>query len=93
VVGITATTLLINNAYRIASLIRKVFPNTKIVFGGHHPTALPEEVIKKEQVDAVVTGEGEGAVKELLEGKPLSEINGLVYKDRNGKVFLTRREN
>jgi radical SAM superfamily enzyme YgiQ (UPF0313 family) len=39
-----------------------------IVFGGWHPTALPDEVIKKPCVDQVVVGEGEQAVLEILKG-------------------------
>ena len=39
-----------------------------IVFGGIHATAVPERVLGNPQVDAVVRGEGEGALLDLLEG-------------------------
>lgn len=87
-VGITSTTLPANNAYKTASIVREVFQNTKIIFGGHHPTALPEEAISKESVDVVVRGEGEIAVKELLDRRPLDEIDGIVYKDEGGKIIF-----
>ncbi len=87
-VGFTSTTLQINNAYKIARAIKEVFPNSRVVLGGHHPTALPEEAIKKEGVDIVVIGEGEITVEELLRGRPLSEINGIVYKDKNGQIIF-----
>jgi radical SAM superfamily enzyme YgiQ (UPF0313 family) len=38
-----------------------------IVFGGIHPSALPELVLKEECVDTVVIGEGEKAMLQLVE--------------------------
>ena len=89
-VGISATTLSINNAYKISSVMKKVFPNTKVVFGGHHPTALSDEVINKNEIDIVVRGEGEITMEELLKGSPLNEIDGIVYKDKNGKIIFNK---
>ena len=40
-----------------------------IVFGGIHPTAVPEEVIKNESVDYVIVGEGEHVFPELLDSR------------------------
>jgi radical SAM superfamily enzyme YgiQ (UPF0313 family) len=37
------------------------------VFGGIHPSALPELVLKEECIDTVVTGEGEKAMLKLVE--------------------------
>ncbi len=37
-----------------------------VVFGGIHPTIVPEEVIKKEFIDFLVVGEGEAALLELV---------------------------
>ncbi len=82
-VGITATTLQIDNAYKIARAIKEVFPNSRVVLGGHHPTALPEEVIKTKKVDVVVKGDGEATVKEILDSKPLNEIDGAILKNKN----------
>jgi anaerobic magnesium-protoporphyrin IX monomethyl ester cyclase len=89
-VGITATTALINNAYAIAQIFKKEFPDTKIVLGGVHPSVMPEESIK--YADFVVVGEGEVAFCELANGKKLNAINGLVYTDRTGVHFNRQRE-
>jgi radical SAM superfamily enzyme YgiQ (UPF0313 family) len=85
-IGITATTPLIDNGLKIAKKCRRLFPNAKIVFGGVHPTVLPEEVLKEECVDFVVRGEGEETTKELLQGKDASKIMGLSYKIA-GEIF------
>jgi len=42
--------------------------NVPVVFGGIHPTATPESVIARDAVDAIVLGEGEEALAELVEG-------------------------
>lgn len=54
-VGITASTPRINAAYALADLYRGL--GVKVVLGGHHVTAMPEEAL--EHADAVVCGEGE----------------------------------
>ncbi|MCK4325303.1 B12-binding domain-containing radical SAM protein [bacterium] len=39
-----------------------------IIFGGIHPTSVPEEVLKNDCVDMVCLGEGEGAILDLANG-------------------------
>lgn len=61
-VGITAFTAHINRAYEIADGFRKL--GTKVVLGGYHPSALPDEAIQ--HCDSVVIGEAEYAWPQLL---------------------------
>lgn len=79
-VGITATTPLINCAYSLAKIFKKRFPEITVVFGGVHPTVLPEEVLGNPDVDIVVREEGELTMKELVGGTELSKILGISYK-------------
>lgn len=62
IVGLTATTLLAPDAYRIADFCRK--ENILTVMGGVHATILPEEALK--HVDIVVKGEGELAMLDIV---------------------------
>lgn len=61
-----------------------------IVFGGIHPTSVPERVIKNDFVDFVVIGEGEHALLELADsverGKPVHKIRN-VWSKGNEKVI------
>ena len=52
-----------------ALLLAKAIKNSKnhIVFGGVHPSALPEDTIESEYVDAVVLGEGENAFLDIVQ--------------------------
>lgn len=84
---ITATTPLINNALSIASLTKKIFKKSKVVFGGVHPSVMPKEVLSNSQVDFVVIDEGENTAKELIRGVAEEKILGLGYK-KKGKIFI-----
>lgn len=53
-------------ALSIASLIKKEI-DIPIIFGGVHPTILPEDVIANNSVDMICIGEGEEALLELMD--------------------------
>lgn len=79
-IGITATTPLIYNALEIAEICKNLFPDSKVVFGGVHPTVMCEEVLSNENVDYVVRGEGEETFSQLVKGASKEKISGLSYK-------------
>ncbi len=74
----------------IIQVLRSRYPHLKFVIGGHHATAVADELVHKQGVDFVVLSEGELTILELAnaleQGKPLDSIDGLVWKDgRNEK--------
>ena len=60
-----------------------------VVWGGPGPTTIPEETIRNQYIDTVVTGEGEYTLKELTDAlrykKSLHGIKGLWFKE-NGAI-------
>jgi radical SAM superfamily enzyme YgiQ (UPF0313 family) len=62
-VGITAFTSNINRAYAIARMYRE--KKIKVIMGGIHSSMLPDEALQ--YADTVVTGEGEGIWKQVIE--------------------------
>lgn len=68
-VGISSLTAQIDEAYAVADVYRA--RGTKVVLGGLHVSALPEEAL--EHADAVVVGEAEGAwptlIRDAVEGR------------------------
>jgi radical SAM superfamily enzyme YgiQ (UPF0313 family) len=70
------------------SKIAKEF-DMPIVWGGVHPSLIPEQVLENNLVDMVVKGEGEITLLELAnaleKGKKLDGIKGLWYKE-GGKI-------
>lgn len=81
--GITATTPIVNNAYRISEIIKKYHPGSKVTLGGVHVTALPEEALNRYSVDYVIRGEAEDSFVNLVRAKPLKSITGISYKANN----------
>jgi anaerobic magnesium-protoporphyrin IX monomethyl ester cyclase len=73
-----------------AESIRKLSPSTHIIFGGQHPTIMPEQVMKKDCIDSICIGEGEDIwadfLKRLRAGLPLDGINGLWFR-RDGEII------
>jgi len=63
-VGITANTPQVKQAWRTAHMIKEVH-DCLIVLGGPHVSVLPEESCEKPYVDVVVRGEGEEAWIEI----------------------------
>ncbi len=56
----------IGSALRLSRELKRRFPHLPIVWGGWHPSILPEQCVSSGVVDAVVIGQGEGAFAELL---------------------------
>ena len=75
-----------------AKIVRKL-TNGKIpiVWGGPHPSTIPEQTLQSEYADVVCIGEGDETFKELVgalaEKRPLSEVKGIAFKD-NGKIVI-----
>jgi len=87
-IAFSAYTVNFRWALQTAARIREKIP-VPIVFGGPHATAVPGRALAYPQVDAVVTGEGEGALLELLEGMkdgrlPEQKIPNVWKKTENG---------
>ena len=61
----------------------KLLADVPVVWGGVHPTVLPEQTLAEDCIDIVVRGEGEQTFLELVSalerGAPLAEIPGLSY--------------
>ena len=79
-IGVTAMTHTYSRAKEIVSILRKEFDHrSQFVMGGIHPTVMPQLVLEESGVDAVVAGEGEYALKAIIEGQDLATIPGVVH--------------
>ncbi|MFH1744865.1 MAG: radical SAM protein [bacterium] len=85
VIGLTAVTCTVKKAYKIAEMCKNFFPDSLLVFGGVHATFVTDEVISNKYVDIVVSGEGEITMAEILSGKNLKDINGIIFKIKDGE--------
>jgi anaerobic magnesium-protoporphyrin IX monomethyl ester cyclase len=89
VVGFTTITHTIKRAYMIADAIKRKYPGKKIIMGGPHPSACPEEAL--EHADQVCVREGEYVALDMFEGRnndpivhgPRVDINDVPIMDLN----------
>jgi len=75
--------------------IKKAFPATRVMMGGEHATGFPEFSMEQAPLDAVVMGEGEEVVVNLLDhwgsGKSLDTVPGAAYRNDDGKIIVNPR--
>ncbi len=94
-VGLTAVTIAINNAARVAELLKKSDPSITTIIGGAHFTALPKDTLERFSCfDVGVFGEGEATIGELLDSleqnQDLSGVKGIFYR-KDGKIIQTEQ--
>jgi len=95
IVGITTKTVNFENGVIIADAVKKVSPDTIIIFGGYHVTFLDEEALaKNDSIDIIVRGEGEHTIVDLANYflrniGDLSKIDGITMR-RNNKIIRTK---
>lgn len=96
-VGISSMTgTQIHFAVEAAKVIRNYTDGKiPIVWGGPHPSILPDQTLESEYVDAICIGEGEITFMEMVDAyqsnKPLKNVQGIAFKDGSRKVFTDKR--
>ena len=80
---------------KISDAINKSKNRPFYIIGGHGPSPEPEFFIKKTQADAVVIGEGEVTILELLDAiakkRVLKDVKGIAFQDNETVVINERR--
>jgi anaerobic magnesium-protoporphyrin IX monomethyl ester cyclase len=96
ILGLSATTLSITDAAKVAEAAKQITPGLLVVIGGPHISAVPVETMERFTVfDVAVVGEGEETILELLAAlagiRPLSAVAGIAYRDEAGLQMNVRR--
>ena len=72
----------------LSQWVRNLEPKIPIIWGGHHPTAIPEQCLAEPCIDYVFMGEGEEGIVEFAKAieanKGFETIPGLVMKKDGG---------
>lgn len=91
-VGFSTTTSAFLEGYDIATLIKAKRPSVKTIFGAVHPSSAGAQLLPAfPNIDYLCIGEGEGAMQDLADGKPLRSIPNLVWRDGDKLVSNPRR--
>ncbi|MFN8396559.1 MAG: radical SAM protein [Bacteroidia bacterium] len=92
-VGITLMSGIFKEALALAQRIKARFPETPIVVGGPYVSTLGTEIMDFDAFDLAVVGEGEAAFSEIIgclkEGTSLEAVDGLIFRDNDGKTRQT----
>jgi radical SAM superfamily enzyme YgiQ (UPF0313 family) len=83
-VGITLSATEHSQGLRLAKIAKH--NNLPVVVGGYHPTSIPDLMLSHTQIDAVVRGEGEATLKDLVESGTFENVQGLSYR-KHGKII------
>src|SRR3990167_5243197 len=96
VVCLTAMTIMIDSAAKIAEFIKKEFPLITTIIGGVHVTAEPIETLRRYPCfDYAVIGEGEIVLVDFLdkwskdrifERSTVSRVLSLIWRNENGEI-------
>ncbi len=79
------------NQLTVANTLKKSSPDLYTIFGGIHPSIVPERVFKNDSVDSIAIGEAEISFPEFLSAgycknrfvPPDREVPGIVFKKNN----------
>jgi anaerobic magnesium-protoporphyrin IX monomethyl ester cyclase len=75
---------MIRGAIRIAKAVKAADPAFPVIFGGWHPSLVPGQTLNERYVDAVVRGQGDltllEIVRRLADGKPYNDVAGVSTK-------------
>ena len=93
ILGVGCMTADFNNGIRIAKEVKCHNETVKVVFGGPHVTALPDEIERNPVIDFVLVGEAEFTMMDLCKAlensqSDFADVNNLVYIE-NGLLTKT----
>jgi len=92
-IGVTCWTINRETVWNLCAILREIVPDSFLAVGGPHASLYPEHIFAKTHASAVVIGEGEEILAELLDaiqnGKDLAMIRGIALRSKNGTVGRT----
>ena len=78
-----------DDVVEMARIVKEFDKNIMVVIGGSHVSIDPVEAASSQWVDVAVYGEGEISLWELVSGKKLDTVRGIVYK--KGKKMIKNK--
>ncbi|MDA3819865.1 MAG: cobalamin-dependent protein, partial [Candidatus Delongbacteria bacterium] len=97
VFGFSVITANYANSLNIAEKLKQTYPDCHIVFGGVHPSNVPEEVLENPFIDVVYRGEAENHIVDLYDNlKSNTEITNIPntsFRGSNNNIIHNAEHN
>jgi len=91
-VGLSVLTSQALAAHVIARIVKEELPDCVVIAGGVHAEAMPVRMLRNSSIDAVIRGDGEEAMVEVLSGKPIGDIAGASHRVNGTVIHNPARE-
>lgn len=83
----------ITETLAVAEIIKQINPNTRVLLGGPEVSYEWQEIIARDYIDYIITGEGEVPFEKFLKNYPnVSGINNLMYKQQGEVMYHEKTE-
>ena len=86
----TITGFQLKRSIYYSRILKEKYPELPIIWGGYHPSLMPELTASEPYVDAVVRGQGEITFQELVSrierGQGFAGVAGVTFKDATGEI-------
>ena len=96
IVGISVKSIKVPSALKIAGICKNINREIKVAAGGFHATVRPGDLLKSDNIDIVVRGEGEETFLELVElinnnrtTRSFEGINSVSFRNPKGDLVNT----
>lgn len=87
VIGISVMSMTRTSTYKTIKLIKRLDKNIKIILGGIHASVMYKQLLENFDIEAVIIGEGEETIIELLplllKNQNIKEVKGIAFKQHN----------
>lgn len=87
----TITGYQLKRSIHYSRLLKQRYPQLPIIWGGYHPSLLPEQCAAEPYIDAVVRGQGERTFQEIVsrleEHGNFEGVAGVTYRGDDGTVI------
>lgn len=89
----TMTGAQLKGAMESSKIVREFNPSIKIIWGGVHPSLLPQQTLQEPYIDFVIINEGEETLLELISKldneEDIRDIKSIGFKDNAGHITIT----
>lgn len=92
-IGITFTTPIADEAFRLAGIAKKIKQEVTVICGGPHPSAVPFQVLSSSAIDIVCIGESDYTILDIINGKPYKDIKGIAFMQRDNGGYYESHNN